>query len=119
LRRLPRCRPPPALTARPPLAQDDLSDVRRRQQQEQEEEQSGVRPRPAPAAQTTPLALGVQVAGGKAAIDMFGNQVAPVALDHVSCPSCYRAMAAGRFAVHLEKCMGRGRQASRGANAAG
>lgn len=96
-----------------------MSDVRRRQQQEQEEEQSGVRPRPAPAAQTTPLALGVQVAGGKAAIDMFGNQVAPVALDHVSCPSCYRAMAAGRFAVHLEKCMGRGRQASRGANAAG
>lgn len=34
----------------------------------------------------------------------------------VACPSCNRKVAAGRFAPHLEKCMGRGRQASRNAN---
>ena len=34
----------------------------------------------------------------------------------VSCPNCNRKVAAGRFAPHLEKCMGRGRQASRAAN---
>ena len=71
--------------------------------------------------QPSPLALGVQVAGGKGAVDIFGNQVQPVALDQVSCPNCGRPMAAGRFAPHLEKCMGRGRHgsqtvAARGAN---
>lgn len=49
-------------------------------------------------------------------IDVFGNVVPPIALDQVACPSCGRKVAAGRFAPHLEKCMGRGRQASRQAN---
>ncbi|KAI3428221.1 hypothetical protein D9Q98_006601 [Chlorella vulgaris] len=49
-------------------------------------------------------------------VDVFGNVVPPIALDQVACPSCGRKVAAGRFAPHLEKCMGRGRQASRQAN---
>ncbi|KAL4447178.1 hypothetical protein ABPG77_007211 [Micractinium sp. CCAP 211/92] len=49
-------------------------------------------------------------------VDVFGNVVPPIALDQVACPSCNRKVAAGRFAPHLEKCMGRGRQASRNAN---
>jgi SAGA-associated factor 11 len=55
------------------------------------------------------------MSGSKGAVDMFGNQVHPVALDQVGCPVCRRHVAAGRFAPHLEKCMGKGRQASRAA----
>jgi hypothetical protein len=40
----------------------------------------------------------------------------PPTRSKVACPSCGRKVAAGRFAPHLEKCMGRGRQASRNAN---
>jgi SAGA-associated factor 11 len=61
--------------------------------------------------------LGVQMSGSKGAVDMFGNVIQPVALEQVGCPVCGRKIAAGRFAPHLEKCIGGGRQASR-ANAA-
>jgi len=100
-------------------AQDDLSDVRHRQrrlEQWQAADEAGGGPAPLlQLSQASPQALGVQASGSKGVVDMFGNHVQPVALDQVSCPNCGRAMAAGRFAPHLEKCMGRGRQASRAA----
>ncbi|WPT16132.1 SAGA-associated factor 11 [Picochlorum sp. SENEW3] len=61
----------------------------------------------------TPKMLGVQMGGSKGARDMFGNMIQPVALDQVSCPSCGRKIASGRFAPHLEKCMGLGGRQAR------
>ena len=61
----------------------------------------------------TPKMLGVQMGGSKGAMDMFGNMIQPVALDQVSCPSCGRKIASGRFAPHLEKCMGLGGRQAR------
>ena len=83
--------------------QDDLSDVRHRLAAGTQQPASAAPPLPPP------------VAKGNM-IDVFGNVVPPIALDQVACPSCGRKVAAGRFAPHLEKCMGRGRQASRNAN---
>ncbi|GAB4813058.1 hypothetical protein N2152v2_000104 [Parachlorella kessleri] len=77
---------------------DDLLDVAERQQHSQ---LAAPPPHPTPS--------------GRGLVDVFGNQVPPIALDQVSCPNCGRKVAAGRFAPHLEKCMGRGRQASRNA----
>lgn len=57
--------------------------------------------------------LGIQMSGSKGAVDMFGNMIQPVALDQVSCPNCGRKISSGRFAPHLEKCMGGGRLAGR------
>jgi hypothetical protein len=48
--------------------------------------------------------------GSKGAVDMFGNMIQPVSLDLVDCPNCARKVSSGRFAPHLEKCMGGGRQ---------
>lgn len=75
---------------------DDLSDVK---------QQASGSFAPPPLPHPTP--------SGKGLVDVFGNQVPPIALDQVLCPNCGRKVAAGRFAPHLEKCMGRGRQASR------
>jgi hypothetical protein len=57
--------------------------------------------------------LGIQMSGSKGAVDMFGNMIQPVALDQVDCPNCDRKISSGRFAPHLEKCMGGGRLAGR------
>ena len=57
--------------------------------------------------------LGIQMSGSKGAVDMFGNMIQPVALDQVACPNCGRKISSGRFAPHLEKCMGGGRLAGR------
>jgi hypothetical protein len=57
--------------------------------------------------------LGIQMSGSKGAVDMFGNMIQPVALDQVACPKCDRKISSGRFAPHLEKCMGGGRLAGR------
>lgn len=58
----------------------------------------------------------LQPQGGKGGmVDIFGNAVPPIALDLVACPNCGRKVAAGRYAPHLDKCMGRGRVASRNA----
>lgn len=46
---------------------------------------------------------------------MFGNRIQGTAVDLVTCPLCQQRKAAGKFAVHLEKCMGLGRQAGRAA----
>ena len=45
--------------------------------------------------------------------DVFGRVHPAVATEAVECTSCGRKVAAGRFAPHLEKCLGQGRQASR------
>ncbi|KAK9822739.1 hypothetical protein WJX74_002070 [Apatococcus lobatus] len=42
-------------------------------------------------------------------IDVFGQLIPPVPDDRVQCPVCESSVAAGRFAHHLEKCMGVGR----------
>ncbi|XP_045208049.2 ataxin-7-like protein 3 isoform X1 [Mercenaria mercenaria] len=45
-------------------------------------------------------------------VDVFGNPPAKKQLECV-CPNCQRNLAASRFAPHLEKCMGMGRNSSR------
>ncbi|KAL8150916.1 hypothetical protein V2J09_020724, partial [Rumex salicifolius] len=50
-------------------------------------------------------------ANGKYVIDMFGQNHPTVATEVFDCMNCGRSIAAGRFAPHLEKCMGKGRKA--------
>ena len=45
--------------------------------------------------------------------DIFGRVHPAVATEPVECTSCGRKVAAGRFAPHLEKCLGQGRFSSR------
>jgi len=45
-------------------------------------------------------------------VDVFGNPPAKKQLECI-CPHCQRNLAASRFAPHLEKCMGMGRNSSR------
>jgi len=53
-------------------------------------------------------------------VDVFGHPVATVTglpslktVPQIECPNCKRQLAASRFAPHLEKCMGMGRNSSR------
>jgi len=48
-------------------------------------------------------------------VDVFGQPPMKKAIE-CACPNCQRCMAANRFAPHLEKCMGMGRNSSRIAN---
>uniref|UniRef100_A0A803KTH9 SAGA-associated factor 11 n=1 Tax=Chenopodium quinoa TaxID=63459 RepID=A0A803KTH9_CHEQI len=48
---------------------------------------------------------------GKHVVDIFGQTHPTVANDVFDCMNCGRSVAAGRFAPHLEKCMGKGRKA--------
>ncbi|KAJ1376447.1 SAGA complex, Sgf11 subunit [Sesbania bispinosa] len=50
-------------------------------------------------------------ANGKYVVDIFGQTHPPVATEIFECMNCRRPIAAGRFAPHLEKCMGKGRKA--------
>lgn len=102
--------------------QDDLEEVVERKQNKNGKQQDGELTKAEALKKMelqfgTAKMLGVQMSGSKGAIDMFGNSIQPVALEQVGCPVCGRKIAAGRFAPHLEKCIGGGRQASR-ANAA-
>ena len=45
-------------------------------------------------------------------LDVFGQTPLKKPVECV-CPNCQRNMAASRFAPHLEKCMGMGRNSSR------
>lgn len=45
--------------------------------------------------------------GNKGVVDVFGQVLPAVAADLVDCMNCGRPVAAGRFAPHLEKCMGK------------
>ncbi|XP_051198177.1 SAGA-associated factor 11 isoform X1 [Lolium perenne] len=49
--------------------------------------------------------------GNKGAPDVFGQTHPAIAADVVDCMNCGRPVVAGRFAPHLEKCMGKGRKA--------
>ncbi|KAF3621058.1 putative 6-phosphofructo-2-kinase/fructose-2,6-bisphosphatase-like [Capsicum annuum] len=48
---------------------------------------------------------------GKYIVDIFGQTHPPVANEIFECMNCGRSIMAGRFAPHLEKCMGKGRKA--------
>lgn len=48
---------------------------------------------------------------GKYVVDIFGQTHPTVANEIFDCMNCGRSIAAGRFAPHLEKCMGKGRKA--------
>ncbi|XP_057550050.1 SAGA-associated factor 11 [Amaranthus tricolor] len=48
---------------------------------------------------------------GKHVVDIFGQNHPSVANDIFDCMNCGRSITAGRFAPHLEKCMGKGRKA--------
>ncbi|KAJ3676449.1 hypothetical protein LUZ60_003861 [Juncus effusus] len=47
----------------------------------------------------------------KHGVDIFGNSHAAIAGEIFECMNCGRPIVAGRFAPHLEKCMGKGRKA--------
>ncbi|KAK3135837.1 hypothetical protein QOZ80_5BG0424020 [Eleusine coracana subsp. coracana] len=49
--------------------------------------------------------------GGKGGVDVFGQTHPAIAADVVECMNCGHPVVAGRFAPHLEKCMGKGRKA--------
>ncbi|KAI4373382.1 hypothetical protein MLD38_011512 [Melastoma candidum] len=51
-------------------------------------------------------------ANSKYVVDIFGQTHPPVANEVFECMNCRRSIMAGRFAPHLEKCMGKGRKAS-------
>lgn len=53
-------------------------------------------------------------------VDVFGHAVSTITglpslktVPQIECPNCKRQLAASRFAPHLEKCMGMGRNSSR------
>ena len=46
-------------------------------------------------------------ANGKYVVDIFGQNHPSVASEIFDCMNCGRSIVAGRFAPHLEKCMGR------------
>ncbi|KAJ6895891.1 SAGA-associated factor 11-like [Populus alba x Populus x berolinensis] len=48
---------------------------------------------------------------GKYVVDIFGQTHPSVANEVFDCMNCGRPIMAGRFAPHLEKCMGKGRKA--------
>ncbi|KAK9159148.1 hypothetical protein Scep_005722 [Stephania cephalantha] len=50
-------------------------------------------------------------ANSKYVVDIFGQTHPAVASEIFECMNCGRSIMAGRFAPHLEKCMGRGRKA--------
>ncbi|VFQ71807.1 unnamed protein product [Cuscuta campestris] len=50
-------------------------------------------------------------ASSKFVVDIYGQTHPPVADEVFDCMNCGRSVMAGRFAPHLEKCMGKGRKA--------
>jgi len=52
-------------------------------------------------------------AAGRPALDAFGCAPPALPVDELPCPNCARTVAACRFAPHLEKCLGKGRNATR------
>lgn len=46
-------------------------------------------------------------ANSKYVVDIFGQTHPPVASEIFDCMNCGRSIVAGRFAPHLEKCMGK------------
>ncbi|CAN6328623.1 unnamed protein product [Urochloa humidicola] len=57
--------------------------------------------------------------GSKGGVDVFGQTHPAIAADVIECMNCGRPVVAGRFAPHLEKCMGKGRKARTRSSTAG
>ncbi|CAM6033203.1 unnamed protein product [Sphagnum compactum] len=55
--------------------------------------------------------IGGSETGGKYTFDVFGLSHPTIAQDIFDCMNCGHPIVAGRFAPHLEKCMGKGRKA--------
>lgn len=77
----------------------------------------GLAPPPPPPAPPPPQPL-PPLPGARGPTDVFGQAHPPSALEQIACMRCGRKVAAGRFAPHLEKCLGGGRQSSRQRRAA-
>jgi len=65
---------------------------------------------------TGATAFSTATAFSRVSEDVFGQQHPVVASDLVDCTNCGRAIVAGRFAPHLEKCLGKGRRGVRAAS---
>lgn len=78
----------------------------------------GLAPPPPPPAPPPPRPLD-PVPGARGPTDVFGQTHPPSAMEQITCMKCGRKVAAGRFAPHLEKCLGGGRQSSRQATRRG
>ncbi|OEL30136.1 hypothetical protein BAE44_0008845 [Dichanthelium oligosanthes] len=50
--------------------------------------------------------------GSKGGVDVFGQTHPAIAADVIECMNCGRPVVAGRFAPHLEKCMGKVNQST-------
>ena len=61
------------------------------------------------------LSLGLEIVD-QPGVDIFGQVFNQWKNKECVCPNCNRSIAASRFAPHLEKCMGMGRNSSRIAN---
>lgn len=69
---------------------------------------------PLPALIATPL-LSPEIVD-QPGLDIFGQVFNQWKSKECVCPNCSRSIAASRFAPHLEKCLGMGRNSSRIAN---
>ncbi|XP_047323918.1 SAGA-associated factor 11 [Impatiens glandulifera] len=58
-----------------------------------------------------PTSNSADTTSSKYVVDIFGQTHPPVANEIFECMNCGRSIMAGRFAPHLEKCMGKGRKA--------
>ena len=56
---------------------------------------------------------------GRPSVDAFGWAPPALCTDELACPHCGRTVAACRFAPHVEKCLGKGRNAQRAATKRG
>jgi hypothetical protein len=65
-----------------------------------------------------PYSLGLKQ-NGRGAPDIFGAQHPATCMELVTCQNCGRQLQAGKFAQHLERCLGKGRQAGRNARPRG
>jgi hypothetical protein len=78
----------------------------------------GLAPGPPPPQAAAPRPLD-PLPGARGPTDVFGQTHPPSAMEQITCMKCGRKVAAGRFAPHLEKCLGGGRQSSRQATRRG
>jgi hypothetical protein len=99
----------PAPTIRPPSAHPSPAQVA---VEAHREAKLGLAPAPPPAPRPPPLPLD-PAPGARGGTDVFGQAHPGTAAELITCMKCGRKVSAGRFAPHLEKCLGGGRQSSR------
>jgi len=79
----------------------------------------GLAPGPPPAPPNAPPCPLDPLPETKGRTDVFGQSHPSQAIENIICMKCGRKVGAGRFAPHLEKCLGGGRQSSRQATRRG